>query len=118
MATIVLEDMRFYAFHGCFEEERAIGTYFRVDTTLTADTSKAQTSDCLNDTVNYLSVYQTVKMEMEQPSKLLENVAERIATKILGLYPAVEHVLVKVSKLNPPLGGQLGAVSVAIEKYR
>ena len=118
MASIRLEDMRFYAYHGCFEEERAIGTHFRVDATLTVDTTKAQQSDDLDDTVNYLSVYQTVKAEMEKPSKLLENVVERIAATILSLYPAVEKVSVKVSKLNPPLGGQLGAVSVEIEKGR
>lgn len=118
MATIALEDMRFYAFHGCFEEERAIGTHFRVDAWLEVDTASAQLSDSLDDTVNYLSVYQTVKTEMEKPSKLLENVAERIGKAVLDLYPAVEKIRVKVSKLNPPLGGQIGAVSVEIEKQR
>lgn len=110
--------MRFYAFHGCFEEERAIGTHFRVDAWIETDTEKAQHSDKLDDTVNYLSVYQSIKKEMDQPSKLLENVAERMASTILNLYPTVEKVRIKVSKLNPPLGGHLGAVSVSIDKAR
>ena len=110
--------MRFYAFHGCFEEERAIGTHFRVDAWIETDTEKAQHSDKLDDTVNYLSVYQSIKKEMEQPSKLLEHVAERMASTILNLYPTVEKVRIKVSKLNPPLGGHLGAVSISIDKAR
>jgi len=118
MATIGLEDLRFYAFHGCFEEERAIGTHFRVDAWLKVDTTKSQQSDNLDDTVSYLSVYQTIKQEMEIPSKLLEHVADRMAGKILNLYPTVSSVRVKVSKLNPPLGGQVGAASVCLEKNR
>ena len=118
MATIGLENLRFYAFHGCFEEERAIGTHFRVDAWLEVDTTKSQQSDNLDDTVSYLSVYQTIKKEMETPSKLLENVSERIGKAVLDLYPTVSSVRVKVSKLNPPLGGQVGAASVCLEKSR
>ena len=118
MAKIRLEKMNFYAFHGCFAEEQAIGTHFCVDMELEVDTSRSQTTDELADTVNYLSVYQTVKHEMAIPSKLLENVCERIANAVLDKFAGVEHLSVKVSKLNPPLGGQLAAVSVEIETTR
>lgn len=118
MATIRIEDMRFYAFHGCFEEERAIGTRFRVDVSLQTDTTKAQQTDNIADTVNYLSVYQVVKREMMVSSHLLEHVADRIGEAVLTEFPTVEHILVKVSKLNPPLGGQMSCVSVEIQKGR
>ena len=106
--------MRFYAHHGCFEEERAIGTYFRVDLSFTTDTSRAEVSDNIDDTVNYLEVYRVVKMQMEKPSHLLEHVARRIGDAVKEHFPAVESVTVKVSKLNPPLGGQMDAVSVTL----
>lgn len=110
--------MQFYAFHGCFAEEQTIGTYFRVDVAFETDTSRAQQSDDIADTVSYLEVYQTVKREMAIPSHLLEHVGDRIGEAILEEYPAVENVRVKVSKLNPPLGGQLESVSVEITKDR
>lgn len=118
MSVISIEGMDFYAFHGCFEEERAIGTRFRVDMEMNVDTFKAQQSDNLNDTVSYLDVYQVVKREMAQSSNLLEHVADRIGRAVLDEFAQVDGVRVKVTKLNPPLGGQIAGVSVAIEKVR
>lgn len=118
MAFIDIDNMEFYSYHGCFEEEAEIGTYFRVCLRMDVDTSKAQVSDSIDDTVNYLSVYQTVKREMSRASHLLENVAERIASSVLDEFRAVNSVRVKVSKLNPPLGGKIEAVSLTIEKSR
>ena len=57
MATIAINDMRFYAHHGCFEQERAIGTHFRVDLEFVTDTSRAEVSDNIADTVNFKRWY-------------------------------------------------------------
>ena len=62
--------MSFYAFHGCFAEESTIGTHFSVDCEFDCDTSKAETSDNIEDTISYLDVYQTIKQQMEIPSHL------------------------------------------------
>lgn len=107
--------MEFYAYHGCFEEERKIGTWFNVDLSLEVDTSKAEKSDNLEDTVNYQAVYQVVKEQMMIPSHLLENVARRILDAIIKNFPAVSYAWVKVKKMNPPLGGVMESVSVEIE---
>jgi dihydroneopterin aldolase len=118
MALITINDMRFYAHHGCFEQERVIGTHFRVDLSFTTDTSKAEMSDNIVDTVSYLDVYQVVKAEMMTPSHLLEHVARRVGESVLADFPAVDTVNVKVSKLNPPLGGQMDSVSVTLDLAR
>lgn len=115
MALISIEKMEFYAYHGCFEEERKIGTWFNVDLSLEVDTSKAEKSDNLEDTVNYQSVYQVVKEQMMMPSHLLENVARRILDAIGRQFPAVSYAWIKVKKMNPPLGGVMESVSVEIE---
>ena len=114
MSTISLNGMEFYAHHGCFEEERVIGTRFEVDVDLEADTTIAQHSDNVSDTVNYQSVYNVVKREMAVASHLLEHVADRIAKSLLNEFGTVEEVSVKVSKLNPPLGGVLKSASVTV----
>ena len=118
MARIALDNMRFYAHHGCFEQERVIGTHFRVDLSFVTPTSKAELSDNIADTVNYLEVYRVVQEQMRQPSNLLEHVARRVGDAVLSHFPAVEEVSVKVSKLNPPLGGQMDAVSVDVTLQR
>lgn len=118
MAIIELNDMRFYAHHGCFDEERTIGTHFRVDLSFTTDTARAEVSDNIADTVSYLDVYQVVKREMAVPSHLLEHVARRVGEAVLFQFPDTMDVKVKVYKLNPPLGGQLESVSVQVAVER
>lgn len=114
MGRIAISGMRFYAHHGCFGEERAIGTHFLVDLQLEVDTSAAEISDNIDDTVNYLKVYQVVKQEMERPSNLLEHVAHRVGEAVLSQFSDTKSVVVKMSKLNPPLGGQMESASVEI----
>jgi len=115
MSVISIEGMEFFAYHGCFKEEQVIGTKFRIDLYLKVDTSTAEKSDQLKDTVNYQSVYQLVKKEMETPSKLLEHVGRRILDRIKKEFNTIEHAHIKIRKLNPPLGGKMDFVSLEIE---
>lgn len=114
MGRIAINGMRFYAHHGCFSEERSIGTFFLVDLQLEVDTKRAEGSDSIDDTVNYLEVYQVVRQEMDKPSNLLERVARRVGEAVLSKFTDTKMVVVKISKLNPPLGGQMDSVSVEI----
>lgn len=118
MAVICINAMRFYAHHGCFEQERAIGTNFRVDLRFETDTRRAEQSDNIEDTVSYLDVYQVVKREMAVPSNLLEHVARRICNAVLAEFQQIDRVTATVHKLNPPLGGQMDSVSVEISASR
>ena len=115
MAIISIEKMEFYSYHGCFEEERKIGTWFNVDLSMEVDTSKAELSDNLEDTVNYQAVYAVVKREMMISSNLLENVARRIINAVKKEFPAVSYAWVKVKKMNPPLGGKMESVSIEVD---
>lgn len=112
MSTISIEQMEFYAYHGCFREEQIIGTRFLVDLHLETNTENAEKSDDLADTVNYQEVYLLVKKEMEIKSKLLEHVGRRILDAIKNTYPQVISAELKISKMNPPLGGKLRNVSL------
>ena len=115
MAVISIEGMEFYAYHGCFKEEQLIGTWFIVDLFLTTDTTSAEQTDNLHETVNYLEVYQVVKREMEVNSKLLEHVGRRILKEVHDQFPSVEKARIKVRKMNPPLGGKMDFVSLTLE---
>jgi dihydroneopterin aldolase len=118
MGLIEIEGMEFFAYHGCFKEERVIGTRFIVDAYLVSDTTEAETSDELKHTVNYQAVYALIRKEMEQHSHLLEHVARRIIEAIYRDFKMVSHVKIKVSKLNPALahGGKIRQVSVTLEQ--
>ena len=115
MSVISIEGMEFFAYHGCFKEEQIIGTKFSVDLFLDTDTTRAEATDALNDTVNYLAVYQAVKAEMQTKSNLLEHIARRILKRVTKEFPAINHARIKIRKLNPPLGGKMNFVALELE---
>ena len=115
MNRIDLKDMEFFSRHGCFEEERIIGNRFVVNLSVEGDFSKAAASDNIDDAVNYQTLYDIVREQMDIPSHLLENVASRIVNRIKEMFPFLEKVSVTIDKINPPLGGKLYASSVTFE---
>ena len=118
MGKIVVEGIKIYAHHGCFKEETAIGTNFQVDVVLDTDLSKRASSDDINDAVNYQTVFTVIKEQMEIPSHLLEHVAKRIMDALFTEFQVVDKIVLKVSKLNVPLGGHIDNVAVQIERER
>ena len=116
MGTIQLENMNFYAFHGCYHEEQIVGNDFLVDLTIETDIEKPATTDNINDALNYLTAYELVRDEMAIKSHLLEHVAKRILDKLYQHFNQIESATIKIRKINPPLGGQLSNVSVSITR--
>ena len=116
MGLIEIEGMEFYAFHGHYKEEQIVGSKFLVDLTIEADMEKPAETDNLRDAVNYQQAYDIIKIQMEQKSHLLENIASRILEALWSEMSGIKRVKVKVSKLNPPVGGKVTSVSVVIEK--
>ncbi|PKP17674.1 MAG: dihydroneopterin aldolase [Bacteroidetes bacterium HGW-Bacteroidetes-23] len=118
MGTIKLQNIRTFSFHGCLMEESKIGSDYSVDLEIKTDMRKSAVSDDLHDTVDYVHLNKVVVEEMAVRSKLLEHVAHRIIKRIFDEIPAVSRVIVSVSKLNPPIGGDVEAVTVVMEEYR
>ena len=116
MGLIKIENMEFYAFHGHFREEQIVGNRFVLDLTIETDMSVPAASDNLKDAVNYQKAYQIVKTQMEKKSYLLENIAGRILDALYAEMSGIKKATVKISKMNPPMGGKIGSVSVVMER--
>ena len=113
---IQIEGMEFYAFHGHFKEEQIVGNKFLIDVTIESDMEKPMESDNLKDAVNYQRVYEIVKQEMKKKSHLLEHIAGRILNSLYTEMEGIRKATVKVSKMNPPVGGKVNSVSVILTK--
>ncbi|WP_318343126.1 dihydroneopterin aldolase [Flagellimonas baculiformis] len=118
MGKIRLKNIRIHSNHGCLKEEMLIGSDYRVDLEIKADLSQPATSDKLSETVDYVHLNNIVKEEMAVRSNLLEHVAQRIIDRILSEINEVTQVMVEVSKINPPIGGDVESVSVKLKFSR
>jgi 7,8-dihydroneopterin aldolase/epimerase/oxygenase len=116
MGLIQIENMEFYSFHGHFKEEQIVGNKFIVDLTIETDMKVPSESDNLRDAVDYQRIYLITKLQMEKKSHLLEHIAGRIIDAIYAEMKGINKVTVKVSKMNPPMGGKIGSVSVIMSR--
>ncbi|MGI9552178.1 MAG: dihydroneopterin aldolase [Aurantibacter sp.] len=118
MGKVKINNIRVYAHHGCLREESVVGSEYSVRVTVDANLSKASASDDLSDTVDYVHIHRIVKEEMQIASKLLEHVAKRIIDRILLEIDLVDEVEVAVSKINPPIGGDVEKVTIVLGSKR
>lgn len=116
--TIQLNGMKFYARHGVMPQETKVGAWFTVNLHLKTNLEKAALSDDLNDTLNYAEVYNCVKQVMDEPSKLVESAAGRIATALFKAFPQVEALTVQLLKDNPPAGSECAGFGVELTYKR
>lgn len=112
--TIKLTDMQFYANHGVMEQEAKVGNVYVVNISMTADLLRACETDHVDDTINYAQVYDLVKIEMKQSSKLLEHIAMRIFKSIKNKFPQITALEVRLAKNNPPIAGEVKTAEVTI----
>lgn len=117
MGLIEIEGMEFYSFHGHYKEEQVVGNKFILNLSIETNTKKAESSDNLKDALNYQVVYEIIKKEMSKKSFLLENIASRILDSIyLEFKDQIISIKIKVSKINPPMGGQISKVSLTLSR--
>jgi dihydroneopterin aldolase len=116
---IHVEGIEFHGRHGVLPEERVLGHRFRVDVLLELDLSPAGAADDLERTVDYAQVARAVAEVGAGPSLcLVEAVAERIAARLLGQFPLLEAVEVRVAKLQPPVPVLFAAAVIHIRRTR
>ena len=118
MGIIKLKNIRTYSYHGCLIEEGKIGSDYSVDLEVKTDLRKSALSDNLEDTVDYVLLNRIVEEEMAIRSQLLEHVAHRIIKRIFDEVASISRITLGVSKLNPPIGGDVEAVTIEMEDYR
>lgn len=113
---IVLTGLEFHARHGVFEAETSFGARFVIDVELSLEISGR---DDLNDTVDYSAVYELVRKEVtERRFYLIEALAHRLVTVLLGAQPLAQAVLVRVHKPHAPLPGIVRDVHAEVRRER
>ncbi|MCT4615987.1 MAG: dihydroneopterin aldolase [Marinifilaceae bacterium] len=116
MAIIELEGLEYYAYHGCFKEEQIVGNKFEMYVKLEYDAAKPCETDFIGDALNYQRAYEMISKEVKITSHLLEHVCERVLDMLYENFPEIQKATIKLSKLNPPMGGQIKKVSLTLSR--
>lgn len=117
MLKIELSAIKFYAYHGLYEEERKTGGEYQVDASILFTPRNIPVS-YIDETIDYTVIYKLVYERMQIPTPLLETVVTDIAREILSSYALAEEVIIKITKINPPIPSFEGNVAVEYEWRR
>jgi len=113
--TIELHQLRFFSFHGLYAEEKKTGNEFEVDLRVTYSPQSGIITG-IEDTVNYATLYEIVKGEMQKPRDLLETLVMEITGLIHSSFSQVKKVEIAVTKLHPPISEFTGTVGVRYQQ--
>jgi dihydroneopterin aldolase len=115
---LTLTGLRAFGHHGVFDEERENGQEFVLDVTVWLDFAAAAGSDDLAETVHYGVLAEQIVAAVERdPVDLIETLAERVASLVLGNASA-KAVRVTVHKPSAPITVPFSDVSVTITRGR
>ena len=116
MGKITLRNLTCYSYHGCFLEETKIGSEYTLDIWVEGDFSKAEETDDLKNTIDYVQLADIAAYEMAIPSKLIEHVADRILSKISSKWPKIKKAGLTIKKQSPPMNQYVESVDYTIER--
>ncbi|MCW3093709.1 MAG: hypothetical protein JWP81_4778 [Ferruginibacter sp.] len=114
MLTIHLHNLLFHAFHGFYEEEQILGNEFEINADVVVDAPEQITK--LRQTVNYVTIYNAIKQRMQQPTALLETVAQELTLAIHQIDNRIKSVHITIKKLSPPIENFEGIVGVSYQR--
>lgn len=114
MLTISLEEVKFYGGHGIYPEEAAIKNTFLVDVSVTIDAPEK--IDRLSQTVDYEKLYEIIDRQMKTDVPFLETLALACLRQIKENFTQAKRIEIKISKLHPPMGGEIGRSGIKLIK--
>ena len=117
MLKIELRNLKFHAYHGIHEKEKRTGGNFEINLVVQFQPANFPVLH-LDDTIDYVDLFELVKRRMNKPTKLIETIATEIAEEVLNTYALIEEVEVEIKKLNPPIPSFNGYVAAIITKKR
>jgi len=117
MLSIHLHNLKLFAHHGIYEEEKILGNEFEINITIKHLPQHLPVKH-MADTIDYVAVYDLVKKRMAVPTPLLETVITDIAQKILAQFLLAEEVSISIRKIHPPVSQMQGSVGVSFELKR
>lgn len=102
---------------GVTEAERALRRPVEIDLDLLGDLRPSAASDDLEDTIDYVEIFQTVSRVAGAEHRLVEALAQDVCQALLRAFPRMEEVRIEVRKIAP-LAGAVRSAGVRLVRRR
>ena len=113
MIKVSLTNLSFHSFHGVYEEERRIGGEYQVD--LSVSFHESSLINKLDQSADYVAMFNIVKTEMDIPTPMLETIAMQIGEKLRSVFDSIHNIKVTIIKVHPPIKEMRGSAAVTWE---
>ncbi len=113
MWTIQIKNAAFFAHHGVYEQETKLGNHFIVNVKVGFEAAVITT---MQQTIDYVTIYNLVQAQMLATKKLLEEVVSCLAKEIQDLFPQIKTLQISIEKKHPAFGKDIEATVVGFEK--
>jgi len=114
---IRLNNIKIFGYHGCLPEEKKLGQNYELDVLLELKNKDKFKSDCLENTIDYVKVFELIKNEFQQKSyNLIESAAEVLADSLLAQYCLLKTVTVRIRKPHAPIEGHFSDIEIEVIK--
>lgn len=115
LLTIELKQMKLYGHHGVYKNEDQAGGEFEINVKISIDAGKKIINE-LDETINYVRLFELVKERMKIPTALLETLVMEISQSIANEFKVVKEIEISIIKCNPPIENFAGKVAVTFKK--
>lgn len=115
--TIHLNNVEMYGYHGLYKEEQILGNTFIVNLSVEFIPAVTKINE-ISDTIDYVEVYDIVKLRLQSTTTLLESIVEDIASSILSKFPIAQKVTLEITKTKVFINTLNGNMSVRLTKTR
>lgn len=117
--TVRVRNAQVYAYHGVKPEEATLGQRFYIDIDCTVDNGAAAQDDDYAQAICYGTLCDlAARIAGSERYELIETLADRLASAILGQFGRVQHVSVTVRKPSAPIPHPIDYVEVVCRKPR
>lgn len=117
MDVIKIENLKVFAHHGVFEDEKRNGQDFYVNARLVSDLKRAGMTDNLSDSTHYGEVCLQIEKSLTKTNyDLIERAAQAAIEDIMIKFPLIQEVTLELKKPHAPIPMEFESVSVEITR--
>jgi dihydroneopterin aldolase len=115
--NIQLHEVTFHGYHGLYEAEKKLGNTFIVNLSIQFTPPKKGITS-IDQTIDYITVFELVKERMKIPTPLLETIVGDITELIFEKFSIAELVHIQITKSQMHISSLEGNMSVSLTKTR